>query len=483
MPLLPILLDKDFSKLNLRRWALLTFAIACIVINVAAFVLYQKNQQLNNSKEWVSHTYEVIHTTDSFLFQAQDMQIALRGYLLTGNKNFLKPYYQTLKDIGPLEERLMRLTRDNPVRQQQLTDLDHLFTEQKKLMANQIARRQRGLSVSDSDMIKSKELMDRVRGYNAIILDGEQDLLIKRATAERKQHSNYMRAVFGTAGIAIIGMLFANGIIAFLTIRRKSAEDHLRRINKEMEGFTYIASHDLRSPLVNLKGFSSEMRHGINELRLIIEPLMTHAQPDDQKKIAELLDKDIPDALHYIHSSVEKMDKLTNAILELSRLGRRQLKLEMIDTNKLVRRILDTFQHQITDKGIAVKSHPMPLVNADPLSLEQVFSNVIDNAIKYLDPQRPGKIEIGAQRTHRVTTFWVKDNGRGVSKADQEKIFEIYRRGGGHRDIPGEGMGMAYVRTTLRRMGGMIWCESVPDVGSIFYFTISNTLQKETSND
>lgn len=472
-----------FSRINLRRWAILVFATACIIVNLIVFVLYEKSQQLSDSKQWVSHTYEVINTTDNMLFLIQDMQVALRGYLLTSDKRFLIPYRESLDEIQPLHDHLVKLTRDNDVRQKQLSDLKTIFTEQKELMAHQIARRQRGLPVSEADMAKSKELMDRIRGYNAIILDGEKDLLVKRNNYERRQQRNYISTIFATTGIAIMGLLIANGVIAFLTIRRKSAEDRLIRMNKEMEGFTYIASHDLRSPLVNLKGFSSEMTHGITELRPIIDPLLSHATDDDKKKALMLLDKDIPDALHYIHSSVEKMDKLTNAILELSRLGRRQLKLETIDTNKMVRRILDTFQHQITEKKITVKTHPMPLVEADPLSIEQVFSNVIDNAIKYLDPQRTGLIEIGAQRSHRQTTFWVKDNGRGVNKADQEKIFEIYRRGGNNRDIPGEGMGMAYVRTTLRRMGGMIWCESQPNVGSIFYFTISNNLKKENSHD
>lgn len=474
----------DFlSRIDLRRWALLTFAFACVVVNLVAFIFYQKNQQLADSKQWVSHTYEVINTTDNMLFLIQDTQVAVRGYLLTGNSRFLVPYNNSLKEVQPLHDHLVKLTRDNNVRQKQLADLHTIFNEQKALMAKQIAHRKQGLPVSHSDMNKSMELMDRIRGYNAIILDGEQDLLVKRSIYERKQQQNYMKTIFATAGIAIIGLLIANGIVAFLTVRRRAAEERLIRMNKEMEGFTYIASHDLRSPLVNLKGFSSEMGHGISELRPIIDPLLAKAPPDDQKKARALLDQDIPDALHYIHSSVEKMDKLTSAILELSRLGRRQLKLEMIDANKLVRRILDTFQHQITEKKIDIKANPMPLVEADPLSLEQVFSNVIDNAIKYLDPKRPGKIEIGAQRSHRQTTFWVKDNGRGISKSDQEKIFEIYRRGGNNRDIPGEGMGMAYVRTTLRRMGGMIWCESQQDVGSIFYFTISNNLQKENSND
>ena len=476
-------MDFDLSRLNLRRWALLTFAFACVVINLIAYNLYQKNQELADSKQWVQHTYDVIHITDDVQFSIQDMNIALRGYLLTGDKKFLSPYEAAQKTLLPAFAKLRELTVDNPTRQKQLQELQTVLEDQQALMQSQIARYDRDLGVSLTDMDKSKTLMDQIRTYNKSVLKDEQRLLSERSQHENIQQKSYMQTVFATAGLAILGLLIANGVIAFLTIRRKAAEDNLRRMNKEMEGFTYIASHDLRSPLVNLKGFSSEMKLGLSELRPILDNVLQHADPDDQKKALALVDKDIPDALHYIHSSVEKMDKLTNAILELSRLGRRPLKLETINTNKLVRRILDTLQHQITERKIQVKVHTMPSTTADLLSLEQIFGNVIDNAIKYLDPARPGKLEIGANRTHRLTTFWVKDNGRGIAPGDMQKIFEIYRRGGGHRDIPGEGMGMAYVRTTLRRMGGMIWCESVQNTGSIFYFTISNNLEKELKND
>jgi signal transduction histidine kinase len=93
----------------------------------------------------------------------------------------------------------------------------------------------------------------------------------------------------------------------------------------------------------------------------------------------------------------------------------------------------------------------------------------------YLDPHRPGKIEIRAERNHAETTFHIRDNGRGIDKKDLHAVFELFRRVG-KQDVPGEGMGLAYVQTLVRRHGGQIWCESEVGVGTTFSFTISNYL-------
>lgn len=469
----------NFLTLNLRRWFVMVFALACLIINVVVYLLYEKNQQILASKTWVVHTYNVIISTEQLFSSLQDMQTAQRGYLLTGSESFLVPYRVAKSALDSQLQQLMNLTKNHSQRYQQLRELTNALYRQRQLLERQIQLKERTGSFSLADMDDSKVIMDEIKSLNNTILRDEWALLDQRHREENERQKNYVRTIFATAGLSIIGLLAANGAIFLLSIRRQSAEDDLRRINKEMEGFTYIASHDLRSPLVNLKGFSEEMRYAFEELQSITHPVLEGLPEKDLKRAHQIMEEDIPDALHYIHSSVEKMDKLTNAILELSRIGKRELKLETVDIKKVVQHSLDTLQHQISSQNISVTIHALPSVVADALSVEQVFSNVLDNAIKYLDPSRPGKIEIGGYRNYRETTYWIRDNGRGILAHDMEKIFEIYRRGGNNKDIPGDGMGMAYVRTTLRRLGGMIWCESTPGKGSTFYFKISNTLKKD----
>jgi len=97
----------------------------------------------------------------------------------------------------------------------------------------------------------------------------------------------------------------------------------------------------------------------------------------------------------------------------------------------------------------------------------------LSNAVKYLDPQRPGKVEVTGEHANGETVFHVRDNGRGIADEEMDKVFAPFRRAG-KQDVPGEGMGLPYVETMVRRHGGRIWCRSQPGVGTTFSFTLAN---------
>jgi signal transduction histidine kinase len=121
----------------------------------------------------------------------------------------------------------------------------------------------------------------------------------------------------------------------------------------------------------------------------------------------------------------------------------------------------------------------LPVVSADPTAMEQIFGNILNNAILYLVPERPGQIEISAERLARETVFRVRDNGQGIADRDREKVFELFRRAG-RPSAPGEGMGLAYVKALLRRHEGRIWFDSKPGVGTTFSFSIPHRLTQRT---
>lgn len=259
-------------------------------------------------------------------------------------------------------------------------------------------------------------------------------------------------------------------------------EERIRQSNKELEEFTYIASHDLRSPLVNLKGFAGEIEHVLGMVTPYIHECLAKVPTPKAEDIRVAIDKEIPQALGFIKSSVLRMDKLTKAILDLSRYGRREMRMEIIDMDKLVHTCLETLRHQMAEKNISVKVEPLPSVMADSIAVEQIVGNILDNAVKYSEPSRPGMIEIGAASGASETTFHVRDNGRGISQADMKKVFEIFKRAGNNIQIPGEGMGMAYVQAMVRRLGGTIWCDSTAGEGTCFYFTIPHYIKKDSEN-
>ena len=259
---------------------------------------------------------------------------------------------------------------------------------------------------------------------------------------------------------------------------RKRTEEKLERYaaelqesNKDVMSFAYIISHDLRAPLVSIKGFSAELSALMKDLNTPLQKHLPGLDPADREEIESLMREDVPAAVNFISSSVTRMDRLIDSILNFSRLGRRVLKPEPLDMHGAVSAILDSLTHQITERRVEVEIDALPSVTADRLAMEQVLGNLIDNALKYLDPARPGRLKIAAEPREGDMVIHVRDNGRGIAQEDLPKVFEIFKRVG-KQDVPGEGMGLAYVKALVKRHGGHIWCESELGKGTTFSFTI-----------
>ena len=245
--------------------------------------------------------------------------------------------------------------------------------------------------------------------------------------------------------------------------------------NEEIKQFAYIVSHDLRAPLVNLKGFSSELRVAMEDVLPLARKAMEALPESEQTAVRYAIEEDIPEALGFIDSSVTRMDGFINSVLKLSRIGRRELTFERLDIRPLVEEILRTLTHQQESGNATVTVEDLPTVCADRTAVEQIFGNLLSNALMYLSPDRPGAIEIGGVRRKRETEYWVRDNGRGIASDDAEKVFAPFRRAG-KQDVPGEGMGLSYVHAMVRQHGGQIRFESELGVGTTFFFTIANDL-------
>lgn len=257
-----------------------------------------------------------------------------------------------------------------------------------------------------------------------------------------------------------------------LEVRVQERTAELAAANEEVRRFAYIVSHDLRAPLINLKGFASELRATCDLLQATLPALLPHLEAFQRAAVARAFDQDIPESLAFIDTSVTRMDHLIRAMLHLSRLGRRDLRLEPLDMLALVQGTVQTLAHQIAQQQAQVTVDPLPTIIADRTAMEQIMGNLLANAVAYLAPGRPGAIVVTAERRPEGAMFHVRDNGRGIAADDIPKIFELFRRVG-PQDVPGEGMGLAYVQMLVRRHGGEIWCHSTPGVGTTFTFTIA----------
>ena len=239
----------------------------------------------------------------------------------------------------------------------------------------------------------------------------------------------------------------------------------LKESNEEIQRFAYIVSHDLRAPLVNIMGFTSELQNLRGEL---FPPApdeavgATTVAPSPQH-----LREDFDEAIGFIQSSIDKMDRLIKAILLLSRQGQRTFQPEPIDMVELMRSVTDSLAHRIQMAGATVVIGALPGLFGDRIAIEQVFSNLVENAVKYLRPEVAGRIMIEGTQSAGKATFTVRDNGRGIAPRDRARVFELFRRSG-PQDQPGEGIGLAHVRSLVRRLGGTIMLDSTLGEGSTF---------------
>ncbi len=219
--------------------------------------------------------------------------------------------------------------------------------------------------------------------------------------------------------------------------------------SKEMEQFTYIASHDLRHPLLTI----------LNYIKIL------------DNEYASKLDEDGKMFVQLISESADRMDKLVLGLLDYSRLSKIK-ELEIVKCNDLVNEVLADLSSAIEESKAQITVESLPEILGYPLELRQLFQNLIANAIKFKKQNTPPVIQIRAQQDGGSYVFEVTDNGIGIAAKDLEKIFQIFQRLHSVDEYEGLGLGLAYCKKIVELHNGHIWVTSTPEIGSYFYFSI-----------
>ena len=589
------------------RYFIATACFSIALLGAFTYALYQQSQVIRDYYSSTEHNYQTLQKARYVIRNALDMETGQRGYLLTGDSTFLKPYKQGSAEISDSILELQKLVKDEEEPRILVEKTNRHALRITSLIEDQIktyqkANGKKSLTKADLDAVRNE--MDAIRDQMGTFINLRvQDLekiTVRRNTVSRQ----YIMILLFGALLSIGGVLIANAYIIRLLMRARTTEGKLQQaeerfrlyiensnegmydynpltgsmffspshqqllgynekemgegvdnfnrlihpedlanvwdafgmyqrqeidaykvifrvkhknggwkwvlsrgigtwdadgkmtrllgmhsdvteikmketelqeLNGDLESFTYIASHDLRSPLVNLKGFAGEMQHTLNDSEPLLRKAAETLEENEKKKLLNAFEKEIPESLGFIGAAVEKMDKLTTSIVDLSRIGKRELKREWVNTPQIVQRCVDALGFEVNQKKIKVVIDPLPQIYSDAFAIEQIFSNIIENAVKYLDPQREGHIHIGSKQPVGEVVFWVKDNGRGIAERDNQKVFDVFRRAGNAGEVRGAGMGMAYIKATLRRLRGHIWFESVLHEGSKFSFSLPLT--------
>ncbi|WP_205503265.1 sensor histidine kinase [Rufibacter psychrotolerans] len=474
----------------------LILAMFCIV----TMSYLQQTQTVEKSVEDVLYTTNIIRESERAQKLLVDMETGLRGYLLTGRQGFLEPYHEgqhqffqsiarldSLTQIYPNQNKLVHLIRDD-ARAWLKTFAVPLIESRAAVHRSRVNRAYYdSLFYNTVQQGSGKRITDQARDrFDLIKLEEEKT----KAARVKELYSSLTRTNEIAVGLTVLSIL-AGGFMAFLvgrTIKRRfqrmnnlansiaqgdysvslvdnrhdeissltqslnvmaeklqNSFTHLTKVNKELDQFAYVVSHDLKAPL-----------RAINNLA---------------EWIAEDLKTDDPEILKnfaILRGRVQRMENLINGILDYSRVGRQTLPMSSFSVQELLKETLENLAPPATFK--VVTPTPLPTITGERTLFYQVLANLLSNAFKYHHTQE-GRVEVRALETADAYQFEVKDDGPGIPKEYQSKIFGIFQTMEARDVKESTGVGLSIVKKIVEEKGGRIWVESEKGQGTSFFFT------------
>ena len=473
------------------------FLMACMALGFVALIgsagtagwFVMKAQE---HATWVEHTYEVERRVSQLRVLVERLEVSRRGYLLTRRAQTKDTFVASVKAEPVLIAELKRLTIDNPVERNNLAAIERLTIDHLGLLSRSmmLADRDPSLAIAIFTHDQSLGVTRQLRETTQAMLDEENRLLQPRIAAQREAVSILFYALAFAGALAVATAIFSMMVLRRYTRSLVQSHDEVRqladeledrveertrdlsRANEEIQRFAYIVSHDLRSPLVNVMGFTGELEAATKPLGALVDKVEAEAPHLLDQDAALAAREDLPESIRFIRTSTQKMDRLINAILRLSREGKRVLTPDRLDLTELADAVVASLQHRLDEIGATITvQRGMPSIVVDRLAVEQMLSNLIENAVKYLKPGVPGRIVVSATSDRGRVDVAIADNGRGVDPRDHDRIFDLFRRSG-QQDQPGEGIGLAHVRALAYRLGGFVDCKSALGEGATFTLSL-----------
>ncbi len=453
-------------KLSIRQKLFLLSLIVLAGNGVLGYAVYESNQKLHSSEQWVHHTELVIYQSANILSTAKDIETTSQGFVITGDSTFLDPLYSAKKTAFNNLVRLKYLTKDNPSQQRRIDSLDRYFYKLLTFSFKTIElRSKQGLTPAIA-FISTKtdnSNADSIGKITDAIQKEENGLLrVRNQTNERSVEAFklFSRVMFiSMVGFTILLIIFIskyllqnkekeNRVVELAIAneeRTKMVSDLMLR-NIDLEQFAYIISHNLRAPVANIIGASSAFN-----------------DPDlstDDKKIL----------INGINTSVMRLDDVVkdlNRILQVK--GEINETKEIVHFSTLVDEIKSSIQNLVDKHGIEIKYDFSEINGFLTLRayLYSIFYNLISNSIKYRRQDVHCLIEIKSSLTKNKLELIFTDNGMGIDlKKSGDQIFGLYRRF--HNNTEGKGLGLFMVKTQVQALNGKISLQSKENVGTTF---------------
>ena len=407
-----------------------------------------------------------------------DLESSQRGYIITGDERLLEERKEikdaVLEDIGALRQ----LTPDNPELQRRLDQLDPLIVSRTDFGEQTIlVRRERGFSVA-GQMIATGIGIQLTENINHRLKEMRDDayamLLHRQKESSAVSTTTFLLLPLGvylSLTILFLELFFLNAGIGEQAQAEKKLRASLKEVtdlqdaleqrvaertaeletaNKELEAFSYSVSHDLRAPLRAVDGFS----------QAVLEDYGAQLPQEGRRD------------LQTIREGAQRMGVLIDDLLTFSRLSRSLLNKQEVNAGALVRHVVDELNSQREGRQVEIRIGDLPACQGAPALLNQVWVNLLSNALKYTRHRQSAVIEIGCKPEPDENVYFVRDNGAGFDMRYADKLFGVFQRLHRLDEFEGTGVGLAIVQRIIHRHGGRIWAEAALDRGATFYFTL-----------
>jgi len=251
--------------------------------------------------------------------------------------------------------------------------------------------------------------------------------------------------------------------------RQTELKDNLADKVKELESIISVISHDLRAPLLNIRGFNKVLKEDGQEIQKLLSAVDIPA--DAKHELDRILNQSMTEATGFIDVSAKSMNNLIESLVKVARAGLVVPNPELLDMNQLVKDIVDSIRIKFKNTGTRIDVQNLPACFADKTHVTQIFTNLLDNAIKYLDQNRQGEICVEGIVEKDHVLYWVSDNGIGIAHEDEQKIFDMYYQVG-DKAAGGQGVGLATVKRLVERNNGRVWVVCDKDKGCNFFIAL-----------
>ncbi len=454
------------------RFIFSSFAVCVVLLAILSWTSYQKIKDSTSYATSVERTHEVMRKSEELISILKDFETGQRGYLLTKEKVFLEPYYRAESKINNIYRTLRYEIRDNQLQIKRLDTLRSAILQKLRLLKINI-KLSTGNQMFDKDaFLLGKKEMDKIRVIVNRFQAYERELLTERKALKDKTDKQTTSTLLMLSIFSFV-LLFVSFLLIFLELQKRlkfqheleNKIDELNRSNADLEQFAYVSSHDLQEPLRKIRAFSDRMI----------------------RKHAESLNDDGKETLEKITNSAERMQTLINDLLDFSRLvNRKEISFQEVNLQETVERIINDLSVKIEEKKAQINVEKLPYIWGVSFQLNQLFLNLVSNALKFTVENRKPVIDInyslvkgieikGIEKIRRELDYHkiiVSDNGIGFEEEYAEKIFVIFQRLHGRGHYEGTGVGLAICRRIMTNHNGFIFAESQLGEGArfILYF-------------